>query len=69
MDVVGDAHKLSSYFHDEFDLIFSSAVFEHLAMPWRASIEIIKLLKKGGYIILFQVMKDPGTFFNLVRTR
>ena len=44
VDVVGDAHKLSSYFgHDEkFDLIFSSAVFEHLHMPWIVAQEIQK---------------------------
>jgi hypothetical protein len=36
VDVVGDAHKLSSYFgaNEKFDLSFSSAVFEHFHMPW-----------------------------------
>lgn len=36
VDVVGDAHRLSSYFEgqDKFDLIFSSSCFEHFAMPW-----------------------------------
>lgn len=52
VDVVGDAHKLSSYFDKKFDLIFSSAVFEHLAMPWRVSLEMIKLLKPGGYVFI-----------------
>lgn len=52
VDIVGDAHKLSSYFDEKFDLIFSSAVFEHLAMPWMVSVEIIKLLKKGGYVFI-----------------
>lgn len=52
VDVVGDAHELSSYFNEQFDLIFSSAVFEHLAMPWKVAIEIIKLLKPGGYIFI-----------------
>lgn len=52
VDVVGDAHRLSSYFQERFDLIFSSAVFEHLALPWMVSIEIIKLLKMGGYVFL-----------------
>ena len=49
VDVVGDAHKLSSYFSDEekFDLIFSSAVFEHLHMPWIVAEEIDKVLKVG----------------------
>lgn len=50
VDVVGDAHRLSSYFDQEqrFDLIFSSAVFEHLHMPWVVAEEIRKLLKVGG---------------------
>lgn len=52
VDVVGDAHRLSSYFDEKFDLIFSSAVFEHLAMPWIVSIEMTKLLKEGGYVFI-----------------
>lgn len=54
VDVVGDIHKLSTYFEEnqKFDLIFSSAVFEHLAMPWIAAEEIAKMLKVGGYVFL-----------------
>ena len=52
VDVVGDAHELSKYFDKKFDLIFSSAVFEHLAMPWKVSTEIIKLLKPGGCVFI-----------------
>ena len=49
VDVVGDAHRLSSYFPNEkFDLIISFAVFEHLAMPWVVAEEVAKLIKKGG---------------------
>ena len=68
VDVVGDAHRLSSYFDRKFDLIFSSAVFEHLAMPWMASLEIIKLLKVGGYVFIethysFASHERPWHFF------
>jgi SAM-dependent methyltransferase len=53
VDVVGDAHKLSSYFEGaQFDLIFSSAVFEHLHMPWVVATEIEKLLKVGGHVFI-----------------
>jgi hypothetical protein len=52
VDVVGDAHKLSSYFEAKFDLIFSSAVFEHLAMPWIVATEISKLLNVGGHVFV-----------------
>lgn len=52
VDVVGDAHRLSEYFDERFDLIFSSAVFEHLAMPWIVAEEIAKLLNPGGYVFI-----------------
>jgi SAM-dependent methyltransferase len=54
VDVVGDAHKLSSYFEGEekFDIIYSSACFEHFAMPWIVAIEISKLLKIGGIVFV-----------------
>lgn len=68
VDVVGDAHQLSRYFDKKFDLIFSSAVFEHLAMPWVASLEMIKLLKPNGYIFIeahysFSSHERPWHFF------
>jgi SAM-dependent methyltransferase len=49
VDVVGDVHFLSDYFEkEEFDLIISFAVFEHVALPWVAAEEITKVLKTGG---------------------
>lgn len=48
-DVVGDAHKLSSYFGGrEFDAVFSLSVLEHIAMPWLVAVEINRVLKTGG---------------------
>lgn len=70
VDIVGDAHKLSTYFDDneKFDLIFSSAVFEHFAMPWLVSVEISKLLKVGGIVLVethfsFASHERPWHFF------
>ena len=70
VDVVGDAHKLSSYFREgeKFDLIFSSAVFEHLYMPWVVAGEIQKLLKVGGYCFIethfsYSAHERPWNFF------
>jgi hypothetical protein len=70
VDVVGDAHKLSSYFgrHEKFELIFSSACFEHFAMPWVVATEIAKLLKIGGYVFVethfsFRSHERPWHFF------
>lgn len=50
VDIVGDIHKLSTYFNQPFDIIYSHAVFEHLAMPWIAAEEIAKCLKVGGIV-------------------
>jgi hypothetical protein len=48
-DVVGDAHRLSSYFAEKtFDGVFSLSVLEHIAMPWIVALEISKVLKVGG---------------------
>ena len=70
VDVVGDAHRLSHYFGEDerFDLIFSSAVFEHLAMPWVAAAEIAGLLKVGGHVFVethfsFRSHERPWNFF------
>lgn len=54
VDIVGDAHRLSSYFKkdEKFDLVVSSAVFEHLAMPWIVSREIAKVLNVGGGVFI-----------------
>ena len=69
VDVVGDAHKLSSYFDEKFDLIFSHAVFEHFAMPWIVSMEMIKLLKINGYVFVEThfaqgIHEQPWHFFH-----
>ncbi len=69
VDVVGDAHSLSSYFADEFfDIVISSAVFEHLAMPWIVAEEISKVLKVGGHVVTethfaFKEHELPWNFF------
>lgn len=70
VDIVGDAHRLSSYFEGEekFDLIYSSACFEHFAMPWLVAAEIAKLLKVGGHVFVethfsFSSHERPWNFF------
>jgi SAM-dependent methyltransferase len=52
VDIVGDAHKLSSYFNEKFDFVFSLAVFEHLYAPWVVAEEISKILKVGGHVFV-----------------
>jgi hypothetical protein len=70
VDIVGDAHKLSSYFKngEQFDLIYTSACFEHFAMPWLVTPEISKLLKVGGHVFVethfsFSSHERPWHFF------
>jgi len=71
VDVVGDAHRLSSYFNagEKFDLIYSSACFEHFAMPWQVAKEISKLLKVNGLVFVethfsFSTHERPWHFFH-----
>ena len=69
VDVVGDAHKLSTYFDEPFDLIYSTAVFEHLAMPWVVATEVAKTLKVGGLLAIethfaFSSHERPWHFFH-----
>lgn len=68
VDVVGDVHKLSSYFDKKFDLIYTASCFEHFAMPWVAAIEINNILKLGGYIFIethfaYRSHERPWNFF------
>jgi len=53
VDIVGDAHKLSENCpSDHFDFVYSISVFEHLLFPWKAVLEINKVMKTGGYVFL-----------------
>lgn len=67
----GDAHYLFSYFEDgkKFDLIFSSAVFEHLAMPWKVAEEISKMLRCGGYFFVETLEISTGYLDKLWQNR
>lgn len=53
VDVVADAHRLSAEFEAEsFDAAFAISVFEHLAMPWQVVLEIGRVLKPGGLLLI-----------------
>jgi SAM-dependent methyltransferase len=53
VDVVGDIHELARYFDPEsFDIVCAIATFEHLAMPWKAVLEINKVLRPGGLLFV-----------------
>lgn len=69
VDVVGDAHKASQFLpHNTFDAVMSFVVFEHLLMPWKAVIEINRLLRVGaiGLILAPQTWplhEEPCDYF------
>jgi SAM-dependent methyltransferase len=47
--VVADAHELSKHLAAEAaDAVISTATFEHLLMPWKAVVEMNRILKPGG---------------------
>lgn len=51
VDVVGDAHALRSIFPDgHFAFATSVSVFEHLAWPWKAVVELAHVLEPGGLV-------------------
>jgi hypothetical protein len=70
VDVVGDVHRLSSYFPEgeTFDIIYSVACFEHFAMPWLVAVEIAKMLPVGGVLFVathfsYAAHERPWNFF------
>lgn len=52
VDIVGDAHRLSSYVSDRFHFVYCIATFEHLLMPWKVAIEINRVLEPGGLVFV-----------------
>jgi SAM-dependent methyltransferase len=53
VDIVGDAHALSKLFAPEtFDAIFAASVFEHLLMPWKVVLEMNRVMKTGGLVMI-----------------
>jgi len=66
--VAGDAHALP--FADEsFAFVHATAVFEHLRQPFVAAQEIMRVLKRGGQLIVdcafvFPFHGYPATYSN-----
>ena len=53
VDVVADIHEMSDILPtNHFDFIVCVSVFEHLVMPWKAAIEINKVLRQDGVIFI-----------------
>jgi SAM-dependent methyltransferase len=73
VDVIGDVHEASTFLpHETFDAMMSFAVFEHLLMPWKAAVELNRLLKPGaiGLIVAPQswpLHEEPWDYFRFSR--
>lgn len=49
VDVVGDAHELSSVLtNNKYDAVMSFSVLEHILMPWKFVVELNKVMNIGG---------------------
>jgi SAM-dependent methyltransferase len=57
-DVVGDAHCLP-FRNGIFDCVFAFNVFEHLENPRRAAAEILRVLKRGGSLVVHTAFLEP----------
>jgi SAM-dependent methyltransferase len=72
VDVVADAHALSDAIREPVDFVFSISTFEHLLMPWKAALEINKVLKPGGRVFThshqaWPVHDEPWDFYRFSR--
>jgi hypothetical protein len=68
VDVVGDAHHLSRHVSGVFDFIFSVSVFEHLLMPWKAALEMNKVMGADALALIvshpaWPLHEEPWDFF------
>ena len=73
VDVVVDAHVLSQAFEPgSFDAVFALSTFEHLVMPWKAVLEINRVLAPGGLVFIgthqtWTVHEEPWDFWRFTK--
>ena len=71
VDVVADAHALSSVFPaGHFGAAFSVSVFEHLLMPWKVAIELNAVLRDGAPCLImthqtWPIHEQPWDFWRV----
>jgi len=49
--IIGDICNCPEIKDEQYDIIFSNNVLEHVKEPWKAAEECVRLVKKGGLII------------------
>ena len=53
VDVVGDAHRLGDYFPPgHFLVVLAVSTFEHLLFPWKVVLELNKVMRVGGIMLV-----------------
>lgn len=57
-DMIQDARILKDYDDNLFDYVYSSHLIEEIADPEKALKEWIRILKPGGYLVLYQADKE-----------
>ncbi len=71
VDLIGDAHRLSALFEPEqFAVVFTNSVLEHLASPWLFAAESARVLKPGGISIhvvpwVWPTHSQPNDFWRI----
>jgi 2-polyprenyl-3-methyl-5-hydroxy-6-metoxy-1,4-benzoquinol methylase len=69
VNVVGDVHNLHAQFPEKkFAIVYSEYLLEHLAMPWVAAAEMLRVLKPGGLLAhvvpwVWPTHAQPNDFF------
>lgn len=68
VDIVGDAHDLSSVFTGTFDAAIAVSVFEHVEYPWIVADELGVVIEPGGLVYIgthqtFPLHGYPRDFF------
>jgi len=71
-DIVGDAHDLSIFEDEYFDIILCTEVLEHLKDPKIAIAEMRRVLKKKGRIIMttrfiFPIHDSPNDYYRFTK--
>lgn len=52
VDVVADVHRLSEHFAaEQFAVVYSESLLEHVVAPWLVAAECAKVLKPGGVVV------------------